>query len=296
MKTRVCLLPGVLLSGLFAAELALSAQPAAPAPARRIVSLAPHLTELVYDVGAGDRLVGVEAFSDYPEAAKKLPRVGDAFHVDYEQVVALKPDLVLVWNTGTPEPVIEKLGGLGLRVHRVTISHLDDIGGALRGIGALTGMQAQAEAAAKAYEKNIAGLRAQHTRKSPVTVFYQISEKPLYTVNGKHLISEVIELCGGENIFANLKQLAPPVSLEAVIELNPQAILTGSGAAGDPVSVWKPWKTLRAVRDTNLYVVNADLLARSTPRIVEGVSEVCGVLDKARERRGKDGTKDGRTR
>lgn len=256
---------------------------AAPA-AQRIVTFAPHLTELVYTAGAGDRMVGADSYSDYPPAAANLPRVGDAFQVDYERVLALRPDLVLVWTTGMPEPVIGRLEELGLRVERVSISRLEDIAVALRRIGALAGTAPQAERAARAFLDDVAKLRVSGTGHEPLTVFYQISEAPLYTVSGKHVISEMIELCGGRNVFAELAQLAPPVGLEAVIERNPQVIITADGAQGDPLSVWRRWPDVRAVRSGNLYTVSADRVARSTTRIVEGARQICAAIDSARRK------------
>lgn len=268
------------LAALFVASTLAGAQP--PVPARRIVSLAPNLTELAFAAGAGARLVGADSYSDYPTAARAVPRIGDAFQVDYEKVLALRPDLVLVWDTGTPEPTIERLRRLGLRVERVTVSNLDGIATALRRIGDLAGTSPVAERAAREYLTGIASLRADRRRVAQVTVFYQISEKPLYTVNGRHPISEVIGLCGGRNIFADVAQLSPPVSIEAVLERDPEAILAGDGAQGDPLGVWRRWPQMRAVRADNLYTVHADYLARATPRIVEGAREVCRVLDKVR--------------
>ena len=263
---------------------AMAAEERAAPAAQRIVTFAPHLTELVYTAGAGDRMVGADSYSDYPPAAANLPRVGDAFQVDYERVLALRPDLVLVWTTGMPEPVIGRLEELGLRVERVSISRLQDIAVALRRIGALAGTAPQAERAASAFLDDVAKLRVSGTGREPLTVFYQISEAPLYTVSGKHVISEMIELCGGRNVFAELPQLAPPVGLEAVIERNPQVIITADGAQGDPLSVWRRWPDIRAVRSGDLYTVSADRVARSTTRIVEGARQICAAIDSARRK------------
>jgi iron complex transport system substrate-binding protein len=260
-----------------------TAQP--PRPAQRIVSLAPNLTELVFTIGAGDRLVGADSFSDYPEAAKRIARVGDAFQVDYERVLALEPDLVLVWDTGTPQPVIEKLSHLGLNVERISTTSLADIARALHRLGELTGTTDAAEKAAVAYSTAIDGLRRAHVTETPITVFYQISSTPLYTINRRHLISEMLALCGGRNVFADLEQLAPPVSLEAVLERNPEAIFAGDDVREDPFVIWRPWRNLRAVELGNLYVLHVDRIARATTRIVAGAEEVCEVLDRARKRR-----------
>lgn len=254
-------------------------------PAQRIVSLAPNLTELVFTVGAGERLVGADTFSNYPPEARSIARVGDAFQVDYERVLALRPDLVLVWDTGTPEPVIEKLQHLGLPVERVSTTHLEDVPRALRQLGELTGTSDAAERAARGYTQALADLREENAGDAPIDVFYQISSAPLYTINSHHLISEIITLCGGHNVFADLEQLAPPVSREAVLERNPEVILAGDDVADDPFAGWRPWHQLRAVKLGNLYVLRVDRVARATTRTVEGAREVCTVLDQARARR-----------
>jgi iron complex transport system substrate-binding protein len=257
---------------------------ATESPAHRIVSVAPHLTELVYTAGAGKRLVGADAYSDYPAEARALPRIGDAFQVDYERVLALHPDLVLVWDTGTPEPVIEKLRNLGLRVERITTARLEDIATAIRGIGKLAGTEKQAEVAASEFSAQIAELRRRHAHEAPVSVFFQISAAPLFTVSGEHLISDILAVCGGRNIFADLKQLAPPVSVEAVLERNPEVIIAGndSDTGEDPLAHWRRWPQLKAVHYSNLYFVSADRIARATTRVVGGTEEICGLLADAR--------------
>src|SRR5262245_30322494 len=170
MQTR-----GIAALVLVWCALAGAAAPArTPHAAQRIVSLSPNLTELVFSVGAGERLVGADVFSNYPAEARNITRVGDAFQVDYERVLALDPDLVLVWDTGTPEPVIEKLRHLGLPVERVTTTHLDDVPRALRRLGELTGTSATAEHAAREYTQALAELRRQHLNDAPLDVFYQI--------------------------------------------------------------------------------------------------------------------------
>ncbi len=272
-----------LLWGALAA--APSTRAESPRPAQRIVSLAPSLTELVFTVGAGERLVGADVFSNYPPPARAIARVGDAFQVDYERVLALEPDLVLVWDTGTPEPVIEKLIRLGLPVERVSTTHLDDVPRALRRLGVLTGTTVAAERAAEEYTHALGTLRQAHATDPAISVFYQISSAPLYTISAEHLISEIITLCGGRNVFADLEQLAPPVSLEAVLERDPEVILAGDDVADDPFTGWRRWRQLRAVALGNLYVLRVDRVARATTRTVDGAADVCAVLDQARAKR-----------
>jgi len=230
-------------------------------------------------------MVGADAYSDYPAAARSLPRIGDAFQVDYERVLGLHPDLVLVWETGTPEPVIGKLRQLSLHVERIGTARLEDIAAAIQRIGVLAGTEAQAARAAAEFTTAISELRRKHHHDAPVSVFFQIQAAPLFTVNGEHLISDILKVCGGQNIFADLKQLAPPVSVEAVLERNPQVIIAGSDSAkdDDPLAQWRRWPQLAAVQYHNLYFVSADRIARATTRVVAGTEQVCDLLAEARQ-------------
>ncbi len=252
-------------------------------PALRIVSLAPNITELLYSVGAGDRLIAAVAYSDYPQAAKKLPRVGDAFRVDYERVLELKPDLIITWRDGSPPAIVDELLRLKLPVRELRITGLDGIADALRELGAWTGTSAQAEKAAAHYLQRLAALRAAHTADATLTVFFEISETPLYTVNDQHPISEVIRLCGGRNVFADLTGLAPAVGIESVIARNPDVILVPDDEPTAFAS-WTRWPRLTAVKNNSLYSVSSDRISRTTIRILEGAAEICEKLADARER------------
>jgi len=261
------------------------AGPVAAAPARpRLVSLAPHLTELVYAAGAGELLVGVVEYSDYPEAARELPRVGDAWRVDMERLLALEPDVVLTWASGTPDGVVESLERLRLHHREIATFRLADIPIALRMIGAIAGTPNPAEAAASRFEREIATLRDSYATAAPLSVFIQLDDQPLYTVNRRHIISEVVELCGGRNVFAALPQLAPAVSLEAVVAADPEVIVSTDDTIADPLEMWQRWKGIRAVRAGAVYPLPADTMARATPRLVAGTRATCAALDDARGR------------
>lgn len=253
------------------------------AVAQRVVTLAPNLTELVFAAGAGDRLVGADLYSDYPEAAKSIARIGDAFRVDSERVLALRPDLVLAWANGTPQTVIEHLQSLGLRVVALDVTHLAQVGDALRTIGKLTATEARAEPAAQSFEKRMRDLRKQYAGRPRLRVFIEVDRQPLFTVNGGHLISEVVSLCGGDNVFADLNQLAPSVGVEAVIAADPDVILATLKVAALQ-SEWSSWPRLKAVRERHLYALNADVVTRATPRVIQGAQQVCSDLDDARRR------------
>jgi iron complex transport system substrate-binding protein len=254
-----------------------------PVQQPRLLSLAPGLTEIVFAAGAGAMLVGTVEYSDFPAAAKQLPQVGNAWRVDLERVLALKPDVVLAWPTGTPAGTISRLRELGLNVVAVPTQTLADVPAALRQLGRIAGTETEAEASAQAFERRIARHRATYASRPPLTVFIEIDDEPIYTVNGRHVISEIVELCGGRNVFATLSQLAPPISTEAVLAADPQVILSTDDTIADPRDLWRRWPHLRAVRLDTVYRVPGDLVTRGSPRLADGVDATCQVLDRARE-------------
>lgn len=258
----------------------------------RIVTLSPHLAELVHDAGAGDRLVGVSAYSNFPDEVRTLPQIGDAFLVDREQLTLLDPDIILAWASGTPSNTIDDLRSSGHRVEVLRTQRLADVPAALVEIGRLTGRQEMANAVAHRFVAELDRLRQAFDDRSPIRVFYQISSRPIYTVNGEHFASEIIELCGGTNIFADLGELAPLVSEESVLERNPEVIIAG-GVPGDPASddafsEWQRWDEIDATRMGNFFTIDADLLARATTRLLDTADRVCKAMDDGRRRRASD--------
>ncbi len=249
---------------------------------QRIVTLAPNLTELVFAVGAGDLLVGVSAWSDYPPQALELAVVGDAFAVDQEQLALLQPDLLLVWESGTPEHAVDELRKSGYVVETIRTRGLDDVVSALRRIGELTGRSLQAEKVAADYQQALDGLRDAQRDRAPIRVFYQVSARPLYTVNKEHYVSELIELCGGKNIFSDLEDLAPGISVEAVVDRNPEVMLASTDAGDDAFEEWQRWPAVAANLYGNLFLLPADEIARATPRLVLAGGAMCLALQQAR--------------
>jgi iron complex transport system substrate-binding protein len=252
------------------------------APPPRIVTLAPHLAEIVHAAGAGSTLVGVSEYSDHPAAVRSLPRIGDGWQVDYERVLALRPDVVLAWESGTPAATIERLRALGLEVVVVPTHRLDDVAAALRRVGDLAGTRPAAEAAARRYEAKIDSARERHAGARPVTVFVEIDDRPLFTVGGRHVITEAVELCGGRNVYAGLAQAAPQVDVESVLAHDPEVILSTDDTVADPRAEWQRWTRLTAVRAGTVYSVPSDTVTRATPRLVDGVEAICAALDDAR--------------
>lgn len=254
------------------------------APATRIVSLAPHATELIFAAGAGSRLAGVTSFSDYPAAAKNIPHVGDFGKIDAERILALHPDLVVGWQSGNSAADIAMLERLGIPVFLTEPRHLEDIPRLIETIGELAGTrQAAAEAAAR-FRAELAELKRRYGGRRPVRVFYEIWHDPLITVNGNHLISDVIGLCGGRNIFAAAESLAPAVAVENVLAEDPEAIIASGTlyAERGAIDGWRRYPRLAAVRGGHLFFIHPDLIQRQTPRILDGARLMCEQIERVR--------------
>jgi len=256
------------------------------APARRIVSLAPHVTELLYAAGAGEHIVGTVEYSDYPPAAKALPRVGDNERLDLERILAMHPDVIVVWLHGSAQRQLDQLRRLGIPMYYSEPKKLADIGPAVEALGRLAGTGAVAVAVARQYREHLARLSAANAGKREVRMFFQIWDQPVLTVNRTHLISDAMRVCGGRNVFAALPALVPTVGAEAVIAANPEAIIaTGADAARPPwLDDWKRWPNIAAVKQGNLFFVQPDLITRLSPRVLDGVEIMCAQLDQARAR------------
>ncbi|CAJ0711791.1 cobalamin-binding protein [Ralstonia mannitolilytica] len=260
-------------------------------PAQRIVSLAPHATELLFAAGGGARIVGTVTYSDYPPAARDIPRVGDNRSLDLERIAALKPDLVVVWRHGNAQKQLDRLRALGIPLFFSEPHRMADIPRSIEALGTLLDTRASAHDAAQQFRQRVDGLRNRYSGSPPVTVFYQVWEQPLMTLNGQHIFSDMLALCGGRNVFASEPLLVPTVSVEAVIAANPEVLLTASMGATqgnrpiDTLDGWKRWPQLLAVQRGNLFTINGDLINRFGPRLVEAATQLCEDLEEARTRR-----------
>ncbi|MDX5444699.1 MAG: cobalamin-binding protein [Zoogloeaceae bacterium] len=258
-------------------------------PARRIVSIAPHVTELLFAAGAGDRIVGVDEYSDYPAAARSLPRIGRHSGLDLEAIAALKPDLVIGWASGNRMPQLQGLERLGIPLYLNEIRSIDDIATSMETFGHITASAAAGPAAA-ALRERIAGLSAHEQAGPRLRVFYQIWHRPLMTINGEHLISQAVSLCGGRNVFAALGTLAPAIGIESVLLADPEVIIASGSAADSPswLQDWRRWPQLAAVRNDRLVAIPPDIVQRPTPRFLDGVEAICAALKQARQERSGD--------
>ena len=258
-------------------------------PARRVISMAPHATELLFAAGGGARMVGAMNYSDYPEAAKKIPLVGSNSVIDMERVLALKPDLIVVWHTGNTARQIAQLESLGVPVFHSEPRTLGQVSDNIERLGQLLGTGPAAKAAAGALRARLEGLEARYARRSPVTVFYQIWDQPLYTLNDAQIASDAIRICGGRNVFGGLKVVAPEVGIEAVLKADPEAIMAGKrhDPANPGLKLWEPYRSMTAVKRGNLLTVDGELLTRPGPRVVDGAAQLCEAFEAVRQRRPK---------
>ncbi len=249
-------------------------------PAQRIVALAPHVTELLFAAGAGAQVVGVVEFSDHPPAARDLPRVGNHTEFDLEGILALRPDLLVSWASGNPAPEVAALRRLGLNVFETEPVRLEDIAGLLERLGRVAGHPGAGAAAAQAFRERLSALERGAAGATPVRVFYQVWGRPLITLNGRHLVSDVLRRCGARNVFADLPDLAPRLDVEAVLDADPQVIIAGASDAESErwLAAWRAWPELAAVRDGHVFAVSATLMNRHTPRILDGMQRVCELL------------------
>lgn len=285
----------MLLTGLFAA----SAQAAITVkddagqmvtvakPAQRVISIAPSVTELLFAAGGGSHVVGAVNYSDYPEAAKRIPRIGSNREIDMELLISLKPDLIVAWRHNSSERQIEMVRKLGIPVFQSDPQTLDAIADSVLRLGQLMGTDAEARRTATGLTEQLASLRKKYANRAPVRTFYQVWDKPLYTLSGKHILTDAMRLCGGENIFDKLTVTAPIVTLESVLQENPEVIIATAEKNYGGVQLWKPYGTITAVRSNNLFTLDGHLLNRAGPRMIQGTAAMCEVLEQARGRRPK---------
>ena len=254
-------------------------------PATRIISLAPHATEMLFEVGAGNKVIGAVDYSDYPEVAKTIPRVGGYSRLDVERIVSLKPDLVVAWQDGNGKVLIKRLQQLGMLVYVTEPVEVLDVANNLERLGLLTGNAVHGNESARQFRAKYSSLQRQYSGKSRVSVFYQLWHQPLMTATDNHLIGKVISLCGGQNVFAGLASLTPKVGLESVLAANPQVIIASGMEAARPewLDDWRRWKQLRAVQNDHLFFIPPDILQRHSPRIIEGAQQLCRVLEQVRQ-------------
>jgi iron complex transport system substrate-binding protein len=254
-----------------------------PHKAQRVISLAPSITELLFSAGAAHALVGTVDFSDYPLEAKNIPRVGSYANFDYETIVKLKPDLIVAWQSGNPAEKIAHLEQLGLKVYLIEPRRLSDLIQSVQTLATLAGDAEQAQKSIDAFNQVVKPFQARAKNTPTSRVFYQIWHQPLMTLNKQHLLNEILETCGGTNVFGELAPLAPKIDIEAVLKANPDVIIASGMDTARPqwLDQWQQWRQINAVKKGNLFFIPPDLLQRQSLRAAEGMSQLCAAIDKA---------------
>jgi len=252
-------------------------------PAERIVTLAPNLAELVFAAGAGERLKAVVEYSNFPARAAQIRRVGDAFRIDLERIIEINPDLVIAWKSGNPQTALQKLQQLGVKVWQIEITRPEEIAAAVENIARAAATESEGRAKASQLREKLARIQRQNAGKLPVDYFFQIAPHPLYTINGQHIISRSLALCGGHNVFAELPVLAPQINREAVINADPQVMIAPENPGEAPALLaWQEWPHLRAVQNNSLFYLPADEISQATPRLLDSIDLACQLLDQLR--------------
>lgn len=254
-------------------------------PAQRIITLAPNLAELLFAAGAGAQLKAVVEYSNFPTQVTQLPRVGDAFRIDLERILEFEPDLVIAWKSGNSQTALQKLKQLGIAVWQIEITQPGDIAEVVENMSRAAGTEAEGVAVARHLRDRLTHLQQQNSDKTPVDYFYQIAARPLYTVNGQHIISRSLEICSGVNVFSDLPALAPQISRESVILANPQAMIAPETSGEAPaLQGWQEWPRLQAVENNSIIYLPADEISQATPRLLDSIELACKLLDKVRAR------------
>ena len=250
----------------------------------RIVSLAPGATEMLFAAGAGQKLIATVEYSDEPAAARKVPRIGDVVAIDMEKLLALRPEVAVVWPGGGNPAQIEEIGRMGIPLYRQQVNTLADLPQSLRRLGALAGTELAAGQAASELESRLAKLARVYGNGKHPTVLLEVWNHPIYTIGGTHLMSDALKVCGARNVFGDLRDLGPAVDVEAVVARNPDIIIAAAppGIGTDWLEDWRRFGSLRAVRRGNLIAFEDQRLTRLGPSVVDATEELCKVLATAR--------------
>ncbi|WP_133751892.1 cobalamin-binding protein [Pseudomonas sp. LP_7_YM] len=239
--------------------------------AERVVSLAPSLTEVVIELGAASLLVGVLDGGDRPVSVSSLPSVGRYGQLEMERLLSLRPDLLLLWPGSVSAAQRDQLQRLNIPTYTAEPHTLEQLADQIEQIGERLGRAERGRQVAGTFRQRLSELRQRYHRDKPVSVFYQVWDQPLYTVGGAQIISDALGVCGARNVFAEVNQPAPQVSLEAVLQRNPEAVVAGSTSQ---LNIWKSWPSLSA----RLLVVPDKGIERPSGQMLEAVAKLCAVI------------------
>ncbi|MBD1580841.1 cobalamin-binding protein [Pseudoalteromonas sp. S16_S37] len=258
--------------------------------AQRIIALAPHIVENLFAIGAGERIVGTVEYADYPAAANEIERIGGYNGISLERVLALKPDLVIAWQSGNKKADLEKLEKLGIKVIYSDTKDIRKVADELRLFGQLTGQNQQAQLLAERFSKRFEALKKRYQNSASLRVFYQLWPEPMMTINRDTWLHQLLQVCAVENVFADNSADYPQISIENVLKTKPQVIVLPNEKSKKvmPTLNWQAWPEIPAVKYQQFIEVDADLLHRYSTRVLDGVTDMCDKLQVARSHYNKD--------
>jgi vitamin B12 transport system substrate-binding protein len=241
----------------------------------RVVSLAPSLSEIVVELDSANLLVGVLDAGERPAAIASIPSVGRYGQLDMERLLSLKPDLLLLWPGSVGPAQRDQLKGLGIPTFVAEPHSLEQLTTQIEAIAAQLGRPERGVKRAAALRQRLVELRQRYRREVPLRVFYQVWDKPLYTVGGGQIISDALEVCGARNVFADLSLPAPQVSIEAVLQRDPEVILASDQAQ---LNAWKAWPQVAAVKQEKLLLVTDKGLERPSGQMINATAKLCQLI------------------
>ena len=245
-------------------------------PPKTVVSLSPHLTELLFDLGAGHTVVGTVDFSDYPNSAKSIPRIGDASALNLERIIQMKPDLVIAWLSGGSFQSVERLIGLGLKVYVNEIRTPRDIASSAEKLGVLVGQKKRGLELSFKFSEKIIGIQESSIEIRAPSVFFQLGEEDLFTFSGQHFLGKAIEICGAKNVFSNASMPVPQVSFESVLKKNPDLIIFSGKSSDTLTTARKKWQEIGWGH--KLRFVDTSELFLPSLRFVTGLEKLCSAI------------------
>lgn len=252
--------------------------------AKRIISLSPTITELVFSAGAGSKLVGVSKFSDFPDEARLIPEIGDAYNLDFEKIIELNPEFIIAWKQASTHRDLDRLNYLGFQVFEIEIKNLDDIPYLIRLIGKLAGTKERAELAASQYDKTLFQIKQNYDDRTLIKALQLIWLQPLITFGADHLINEILEVCGGENVVNSYPGSTVSLATENIITVNPEVIFGSTATAPDLQYFFRRFSSISAVKNDHIYFIPPDLIFRETARVLNAIQMICDYFDEVREK------------
>ena len=251
----------------------------------RIVALAPHIVENLYAIGAGDLIVGTLDYADYPQEATKIERIGGYNGISIEKLLMLKPDMVIAWKSGNQAEDLAQIKRLGIELHLSNPRYIEGVAKEILKLGRLTGHIEQSKKVAEAFTAKLNVIKAAQHNKTMLTGFYQLWPEPMMTVSKNTWINQLIETCQVTNVFADSDTDYPQISIENVIVTKPQVIIIPDEKSKRviPTVNWQQWPEIPAVKYEQFISVNADLLHRFSPRMLDGLAQMCDKIEVSRE-------------